>query len=127
MVNSLKRAHWLRYGFPLVVLLVISWPVGRWLGAREGNAAKARLELVWPGFMQLPDRDRAVLAALSLACRLATELETREAVVACLTRGVQTATPPVGVTNIEHEFQRLLKLAPEPASASLRWVPSAIS
>lgn len=58
--------------------------VGRWLGDTIAGDIKARLSMLWPDFMELPEQDRALLASLSLECRLLKQPIGRAATIVCL-------------------------------------------
>jgi len=56
----------------------------RQLGNKDGERAIERLSLVWPSIMTMPQEDRALLAGLSLSCRLQDRPAVKSSVVACL-------------------------------------------
>lgn len=68
----------------LLVVCVVSFVAGKRGGEISGQQAKARLELVWPQLMTLPDDDRALLAGFAIACRVEQQPETTSDVIACL-------------------------------------------
>ena len=70
--------------FVVVSLFVLAIVVGKKQGAQTGEQTKARLELVWPAFMSLPETDRTVLGGFSMTCHLERQPETAAAVIACL-------------------------------------------
>lgn len=68
----------------VALLFVLAIEFGHRQGSQTGEQTKARLELVWPAFMALPETDRAVLAGFSMTCHLERQPETAADVIACL-------------------------------------------
>ncbi|WP_321817018.1 MULTISPECIES: hypothetical protein [unclassified Paraburkholderia] len=105
-----------------VSLIVGAAPfLGRFSGTNDGIAARERLELVWPDLMQMPDRDRALLAGLALTCQLEDRVKEQAAVRECLQDAVdsQDARLPYGMNRKEAEA-RLNQITPvEPHSRSV--------
>lgn len=58
---------------------------GQRTGAATGQQTLYRLQLVWPDYLQMSDDERAVLASLSMRCRLHEQAAAAENVVRCLT------------------------------------------
>ena len=96
--SSTKKIH-LALACSLVALALISIPVARLVGAAHAKEAKARLVLVWPNLMQMPERDRAFVVALAMNCRLEKRPATKGEVIACLKEGTtaERGIFPVGL------------------------------
>ncbi|HEJ1326112.1 TPA: hypothetical protein SLV10_007060, partial [Pseudomonas aeruginosa] len=85
----------------LALVSAAAWQLGYQSGDADGSKTKARLELLWPKFDNLPESDRAVLAAYSLACKLHAQPSETTSVIACL-RGSAShsdAILPLGMNN----------------------------
>ncbi|MFH0134791.1 hypothetical protein ACGLHS_31570 [Variovorax sp. VaC1] len=67
-----------------VIVTVMGSLIGRWAGESMAKEIKARLSLLWPDVMGLPEQDRALLAVLAYECRLQDQAEGRSATIACL-------------------------------------------
>lgn len=95
----------------IAVVAIAALAIGNYSGRENAEKAKARLELVWPDFDNLPDEDRALLGGYSLACKLPSRpLEAAE-VIACLRDAAahEDSILPRGMTN-EQAKARLEKL-----------------
>lgn len=71
----------------LIVLTVGGFSVVRYarhIGNQEGERSIERLALVWPSIMAMPQEDRAMLAELSLSCRLQDRPAVKSAIITCL-------------------------------------------
>ncbi|MBN8758756.1 MULTISPECIES: hypothetical protein [Variovorax] len=67
-----------------LVVSVVATFIGRWAGESMAKEVKARLSLLWPDVMGLPEQDRALLALLAYECRLQDQPEGRSATITCL-------------------------------------------
>lgn len=67
-------------GVGALLIVVLGNVAGRFMA----EAHIERLEVVWPSFMTMPERDRAFLIGLSMTCQLQRVPIQREAVLACL-------------------------------------------
>jgi hypothetical protein len=71
----------------LIVLAVSGFAAVRYayhIGNQEGERSIARLSLVWPSIMAMSQEDRAMLAGLSLSCRLQDRPAVKSAIITCL-------------------------------------------
>ena len=68
----------------LVVVIVGAKYLFTKLGQANGEAAKERLMLVWPDYMRLEPRDRALLGSLAITCRVEEQPMQEVAVIDCL-------------------------------------------
>lgn len=68
----------------IAVALVIAAVAGRYLGQSSAKEALARIEMIWPGFMEMPEQDRAFIGGLAMTCRLSKVDLDRKEVLACL-------------------------------------------
>lgn len=66
------------------LLFVLAIVIGKKMGVDTGANTLARLELVWPSFMELSPTDRALLAAFSMTCHLERQPQKAAEVIACL-------------------------------------------
>lgn len=71
----------------------------RQAGHEAGERVKARLALVWPNLMQMPEYDRAFVAGLATACKLDARPLVRSEVIACLKEAAsdKNGSFPVGL------------------------------
>jgi hypothetical protein len=87
----------------------------RHLGNEEGERSVERLSLVWPSFRSMPVDDRALLAGLSLTCRVQDRPAVKSAVIACLQEAAADprATLPKGFDRSRGQarLEELLRLA----------------
>ncbi|MGQ3054935.1 MAG: hypothetical protein ACT6S0_24355 [Roseateles sp.] len=58
--------------------------IGRWAGESMAREVHARLSLLWPDVMGMPEQDRALLALLAYECRLSDKPDGRSSTIACL-------------------------------------------
>ena len=86
----------------------------RHLGSEEGERSVERLSLVWPSFRAMPVDDRALLAGLSMTCRVQDRPAVKSAVIACLQEAAADprATLPKGFdrSRAQARLQELLRL-----------------
>ena len=96
-------------------------------GEKAAERGIARLELIWPSVLDMPEQDRALLAGLAMTCRLDSRPDaTAEAVETCLREALRSSRPmlPRGMDKAKAsaELERLLALsrlrAPSPATTS---------
>lgn len=99
----------------IVLGVAIIW-IGRNAGEHAAEATKTRLELIWPDLMTMPANDRALLAGLSMTCRMERRPVDKEAVIACLR---EAATDPdahlpkiVKPSEASTQLESLLRTAP---------------
>lgn len=88
---DLRRAISITVG--TIVLIGFGSSVARLIVRSDGLAARQRLEIVWPDFAKMGDRDRALLASLALACKLKDRTKDPAAVLECLQEGVDSDNP----------------------------------
>lgn len=102
-------------GVVLILLGVGAVAVGTHLGRDFAETSHVRLSVLWPDVMTLPDEDRALLAWLSLECRLPEQAEGRTATITCLRDAARVApeTPQFG--DAAAKLEKLLRSA-RPAS-----------
>lgn len=77
-----KRTLWIGALTAFAALAAVG--IGQKAGENVANADIERLSLVWPYVMDLQPNERALLAGLSLTCRLSQTANDRESVIACL-------------------------------------------
>ena len=89
--------------------LVAALAVSNYATERERVARRARLQLIWPDYLAIPDKDRQLLDALAVHCHLAREPLALADSVNCLRRASTDAAfvAPAGV-NAAAELARLL-------------------
>lgn len=93
------------------VIILFGSMLARDLGKVHAEAARQRLELVWPDLMSMPESDRALLASLGYTCSLEkVELE-RDEIIGCL-QGAMLEDPklPKGMTK-DQAAKRLTELS----------------
>ena len=109
-----KKIH-LTLACSLVALALISIPVARLAGAADAEEAKARLVMVWPKLMQMPESDRAFVVALASNCRLEKRPAIKGEVIACLKEGAKAERGifPVGLdrSSAPGKLDRMLVIA----------------
>jgi len=80
---SRKKFYWLA-AIAVAVVFVVSVNSSYQAGDRAGRAQLERLQLVWPGFLDLPEADRAVIAGFALSCHLEGRAAVPGEVASCL-------------------------------------------
>jgi hypothetical protein len=112
-MHDIRRVISLFIGVALIAGLGIS--IGRLVGKSDGIASRQRLEIVWPGLMQMPDQDRALLAGLALTCHMQDRIKDAAAVLECLHEGLDDDHPrlPYGMDRKQAQ-DRLNQLIPQP-------------
>jgi hypothetical protein len=91
-----------------LVIGVVATVVGWSAGDEVVDKMTPRLQLLWPHFKTLPERDRALVEQVARRCRLPTVEADRDAVVRCLRAGaseVDDKDPDLTATNY---LERLL-------------------
>lgn len=79
-----RKKIYLLAAIAIAVVFVVSLNASYNAGDRDGRAHLERLQLIWPGFLDLPEADRAVIAGLALSCRLEERPAVPAEVAACL-------------------------------------------
>ncbi len=82
--------------------MVLATVVGQRAGEAMADDVQARLSVLWPNLMEMPQQDRALLALLAYECKLPTLPPGHSTTVACL----RSATGS----------ERILKARPDPAA-----------
>lgn len=77
-----KRTLWT--GILIAVVALAAVGIGRQAGEDVAKADIELLSLVWPYVMDMQQNERALLAGLSITCRLNRTATDREGVIACL-------------------------------------------
>lgn len=85
-----------------LVLTMAGTLIGRWAGQDLADEVKERLTELWPDVMELPQKDRSLLALLAYECRLPNRPKGRGDTIACL----RSATAA----------ERMKKVSPDPAA-----------
>lgn len=82
-------------------------------GGKAGLADRERLMILWPGFMSMPQHDRALLAGLAMTCQLGKQPVEEAPVIACLRDAAtnRNAVLPKGVDSQDAQarLETLLK------------------
>ena len=78
----IKRTLWIGTLVAVFALALIG--IGRQAGEDVAKADIELLSLVWPYVMDMQQNERALLAGLSITCRLSLTATDRESVIACL-------------------------------------------
>lgn len=111
---TINRAIWI--GILVVVFAITVIGIGRQAGETTAKADIELLSLVWPYVMDLQQNERALLAGLSLSCRLKQTATDRDSVIACLRSAAAdpAALRPKDVSPEEAaaRLERLLAIAP---------------
>jgi len=104
-------------GIAILIAVVGLAAVG--IGRQAGeNVAKADIELlalVWPYVMDMQQNERALLAGLSISCRLSQTASDRESVIACLRSAATNPAhlpPQIPPEEAAVRLERLLASAP---------------
>lgn len=109
-----KRTLWI--GTLIAVVALAAVGIGRQAGENVANADIELLSLIWPYVMDMQQNERALLAGLSITCRLSTTATDRDSVIACLRSAAAdpAALRPKDVSPEEAaaQLERLLALAP---------------
>lgn len=108
-----KRTLWI--GTVIVVVALAAVGIGQKAGEDVANADIELLSLVWPYVMDLQQNERALLAGLSITCRLSRIANDRESVIACLrSAAADPAHLPKDMPQDEaaERLERLLASAP---------------
>jgi hypothetical protein len=86
----------------LCIFAALYW-TGQNSGRKSGEQTKARLELVWPSLMTLPETDRALLAGLSMTCQMEHRPIEAAEVIVCLREAASNpdAVRPKGMGQVE--------------------------
>lgn len=98
----------------LIVVVAGTHYVFTEVGRSSGEVAKERIMLVWPDFMKLEPRDRALIGSLAISCRVEEQPTQEDAVVECLRRELASnrAVLPTGLDQ-ESATKRLDQLLSE--------------
>lgn len=112
-MNDIRRVISILIGVVLLAGLGIS--VARLSGKSDGIASRQRLEIVWPGLMQMSDKDRALLAGLALTCHMEDRNKDAASVLECLHEAVENEHQllPNGMDR-KQARDRLNELIPQP-------------
>lgn len=108
-----KRTLWI--GTLIAVVALAAVGIGRQAGEDVAKADIELLSLVWPYVMDMQQNERALLAGLSISCRLSRTATDREGVIACLrSAAAEPAHLPKDVPPEEAagRLERLLASAP---------------
>ena len=101
-------------GVGIVLVGFLAMKSARHLGNEEGERSVERLSLVWPSFRAMPVDDRALLAGLSMTCRVQDRPAVKSAVIACLQEAAADprATLPKGFdrSRAQTRLEELLRL-----------------
>jgi|SRR6185369_7804292 len=101
-----KRTLWI--GTLVAVFAIVVIGIGRQAGENVAKEDIELLSLVWPYVMDMQQNERALLAGLSITCRLHRTATDRDSVISCLRTA---ATDPAAMLPKE--------VPPEEASARL--------
>jgi len=107
-----RRGLGLRLVWPVVIAGIAALAaaiVNDYATERDLVARRARLQLIWPDYLAIPDKDRELLDALAVHCHLAREPLALAPAVECLQRAASDAAfvAPGGI-NAAAELPRLL-------------------
>jgi hypothetical protein len=102
---------WRRWLLAAAALAGVATGVGYYGGHLAAQESIARLELIWPGVMDLPFRDRAALAGSALYCEmnLLPAGASRAEVISCLRRGAAQIAERDPASDLPSRLEQLIR------------------
>jgi hypothetical protein len=116
--------NWLSSGFAAASLICVIVFMGQCTGRTIAESSIDRLQLLWPNFSDLSDRDRAMLFALSLQCGLHDRPMEQGQVADCLTSALRDPTirvpPDETIVSVTWRMNELFAVASLPTAKQFR-------
>jgi hypothetical protein len=116
--------NWFSSGLAAASLICVLVFMGQCTGRTIAESSIDRLQLLWPNFSDLSDRDRAMLFALSLQCGLHDRPMEQGQVADCLTSALRDPTirvpPDETIVSVTWRMNELFAVASLPTAKQFR-------